>query len=227
MRKSIYASALLALCAIATAQDTVNFARTYKVGDVDKYRMTMEMGGGQAMTMAMQITQTVKKVYDNGDADVESGTTDMKVVMNGQELPTGSLGNMPKTMMKMNKFGVPVTMPNGGGPMGILRSPLVFPDRGVKVGETVPTNLTDPKNPKQKTTGTFKVVSVADGIATVVCDMTVITAASDKPITAHSTLLFDTAVSKLKSMDGELTGMPKGAGVMFDKVTYKMVRLTN
>ena len=84
-------------------------ARTYKVGDVDAYHITMKMEGAMAMEIAMDSSQKVVSVYDNGDADVETTTSGGRMKGMGMErdLPTG-----PVQKMRITKFGTPV----GGGP---------------------------------------------------------------------------------------------------------------
>ena len=78
--KALIFAALIATTVYAS-QDSFKFFRTYKTGDKDAYSMEMKMQSPQLgeLSMQMAMSQTVKKVYENGDADIETSIDSMVV----------------------------------------------------------------------------------------------------------------------------------------------------
>src|SRR5256885_714017 len=94
----------LALSAAALAgQGTFRLTRSFKVGDTDIYKLhsTATMSVGDA-DISMKIDQTVKKVYDNGEADIENGMSDFQVIFNGSEIPTSIPNRVEGDVTNMN-----------------------------------------------------------------------------------------------------------------------------
>mgnify|MGYP003387917377 CR=1 FL=1 len=135
----------IALAVAAMAQDTIDLTRIYKVGDVDKYKMDMKMVGQMGeVTVALDMTQTIKKLYDNGDADIESQSGEVKIVAMGQNInqPGG-----PASTQRHNKLGQPVGV-KAKSQMDFMRFATFMGDGKGKVGDTIAVDYKDPENAK-------------------------------------------------------------------------------
>lgn len=174
--------ATFALATAAFAADPVSFERTYHVGDKDVYSMNMSMSGQMKMAIAMTSTQTVKKVYDNGDADIEVGTSDM--TFNGNAMP--STANRTTTM-RMTKYGVPVGNVGGGGGMNFARYANFYGNGGLELGKTVNID-TDDKENGTKVHGTVLLEAQEGSLYRIVGHLDVTTKETgDQPIHVDST----------------------------------------
>src|SRR5437868_12532406 len=134
------AKALIFSLALSTAvlagQGTFRLTRSFKVGDTDIYKLhsTATMSVGDA-DISMKIDQTVKKVYDNGEADIENGMSDFHVIFNGSEIPTPIPTD--KHVVHVDKHGMPTEMGKGGmARLQFVRFASAFFDRDLKVGDT-------------------------------------------------------------------------------------------
>jgi hypothetical protein len=195
------------------AQDTVKFTRNFKEGDSDTYKMhitaTTAMGDAD---VSMNLTQTVKKLYDNGEADMETAVKDMKVIFNGNEMPVPPT---PAKTQHVDKRGIPIGAQGAGDSlsrMQFMRYAGLFYDRDLKVGDNYPIDITDPKNPKMKTTGNVKFDSLANGEAKLISDIKVFTGESDKPMSINATTLVEAGSGKMNRVEGSATDLPVGPG---------------
>src|SRR2546423_9013029 len=198
----------LALSAAALAgQGTFRLTRSFKVGDTDMYKLhstaTMSMGDAD---ISMKIDQTVKKVYDNGEADIESGMSDVHVMFNGSEVPAPI--STEKQTVHVDKKGMPTSLGKGAmGRLQFVRFASAFFDRDLKVGDMVPIDLADPANPKSKVTGTCQVMSFANGEAKIVADLKITDPDNATPANLHLVSFFDVAASKPNRVEGDVTNM--------------------
>lgn len=220
--------ATLAVTALAmAAQDTFKPIRTYKEGDKDVYELTMKMTAqGSPIDMSMTQTQVVKKVYENGDADIETTVTNSKVNFMGQ---SRDMPSSPSTTTRMNKFGAPVGKPAGGSRgmnfsfMNFSRS---YGDKEMKVGETVKFNWADEKDAKSKAAGTATLVSLTDKTAVVKSEVDVWSAETgDTPIHVVSTVTVDRASGKPDRVEAKVAKLPASAAPMpIENMELTMVR---
>lgn len=199
----------LALISLAVAaQDTIRLTRTFKEGEKDSYKMhsTVTMAMGDA-DVNFVMEQLVKKVYDNGEADVQTTMDDFHVVVNGNEVPVPA---PPVTTMHVDKHGMPIKVEGGDQTMSrmqFMRFSSLFFDRDLKVGETIPIDYTDPKDEKSHTTGTVQLQSVTSGEAKIVASLKVTSAASTTPMNVDMTSYVDVASSKPNRLEGIVTNM--------------------
>lgn len=206
----------LALLVLVPHQ-TVKVTRDYKVGDVDAYRITMKMQGAMVMTMSMDSIQKVVKVYDNGDADVESTISDGKMDMMGMKRPIPS--GTPTTT-RLTKYGTPVGgVPDAKGKrmqMDFVKYMRQLPKDEMKVGQTVEFNEVQSADGKTTAKGTTTLASVTNGIAKYVTHMDVITEGASKPMHLDFATLVEAATGRPTHAEGTITnldgaaGMPKG-----------------
>jgi hypothetical protein len=209
--RTILFALVLGTVGAAHAQDTFSFEKHYKEGDSDQYTMKMKIESQMGeLGISMDMKQTVKKVYDNGDADIETQMANMHVVMGGNEMPTGQQA-MPATTSKVDKFGKQLTAPQAGrGGMNMSGFSSYFGDKPMKVGETYKFDTVDPKT-KSGARGTAKLVSLKDGKAEVQVSVdTIAPQMGDKPMHMDGTIWADTANGKMVKMQGKMKDLPMG-----------------
>ncbi|HEY3780208.1 MAG TPA: hypothetical protein VGL56_03930 [Fimbriimonadaceae bacterium] len=217
----------LGLISIALgAQDSIRFSRHLTQGDTDNYKMhisgTMQQGD---IDFTMKMQQLVAKVYDNGDADLTTTISDFHLTMGGNEMPIPA---PPPSTVKVDKNGMPKEIPAGPqGRMQFLRYMSSLFDKDIKVGDTVNVNTTDPKDPKNKTTGTIKLDSVTDGMAKLTGDITTTMSDADAPAKVHMTMYVNVATSKMSKLEGTVDAMPVAQGMSMSDVKISMERLTS
>ncbi|HMS53878.1 MAG TPA: hypothetical protein PKA27_00630 [Fimbriimonadaceae bacterium] len=224
----------VALFAVAgAAQSPVSMERKYKVGETDEYKMkvdvSMSMG---AVEVSMGMTQVVKKVYDNGDADIETTLKDMKIMFGGQEIPSPGDTAPPVVMERYNKQGVQVgkssSAGGAGNPMAQMMNFSKFssfiPVGGLEVGKSYPVDTKDDKG-KQEAKGTIKVESIAEGVAKFLADLDVTVEGSDKPLKVKTTSMVDVSSSKPNKVEGVVTNLPSQDGMEIESVKFVMERV--
>lgn len=221
--RSILFALLLGSIAISQAQ-TFNPERKYKEGQADAYSMKINMSSSMGeLGLSMKMKNTVKKVYENGDADIETAITDMVMNMAGNEMkpPAGK-----PTSVKMNKFGVPVNAPKSGG-MNFGQITSFIGDKEMTVGQSYPFEIAEKENPNNKMKGVAKLVSVEGGVATVFVTAEKWTDKIDKPMKFEGTSTIDTATTTLIKFEGKATDMPSmGAGApTITSATFLMERI--
>lgn len=227
IRRSLLATLAVASLAALTfaAQEAVSFVRTYKEGESDAYSMKLVMESQMgSIDVQMDMTQTVKKVYENGDADIETKTENMVINAMGQEMrPPAS----PPTSARMNKFGEPVQTAATQGRMNMdfMRFGTSLGGRSIKVGETINIDSKDEKNPKNRVKGTYTLVSVENGVAKLTSSMQVWNEQTgDKPIQVDATSYVFTKDSKLQKMEGKVKGLPATGQMPVDSMSFTMTK---
>ncbi|MCO5298226.1 MAG: hypothetical protein M9921_15365 [Fimbriimonadaceae bacterium] len=213
------------------AQDGLKFGRTYKVGESDAYSMAIAIESDMGpFDISMKMSQTVKKVYENGDADLETAVTDMTVNAMGNTMNPPA---PPATLQRVNNRGVPIGgstgAPGGGmrGGMGMMlnfgRFGGVMTDKEMKVG--VPVAIDDPQG---KTKGTVTLQSVADGVAVLVTKLEITQGEASQPMKVDAKIWLDTATSKLNKMEGVVSGsLPGQQQVPVQQVKVRMERVVD
>jgi len=217
-----------AMALAANALQEVKIVRTYKVGEADKYLMTMDMTSAMgAITIKVASTQKVAKVYDNGDADVETTVNSLTVNAMGNEM------NPPipaVTTQKFNKYGMQVgkSVSSDRGGMDFLRYLNVIGDRALKVGETIPIDYKNPDDAKDTAKGNVKIESLTDSVLKMVAylDITNKQTEGGKPMNVALTSWIDVRDGKPEKVEGVVTNLPANAqgGMQIDKVNFSVVR---
>lgn len=231
--RALFISFVLTAAAFAVVQDEVKFNRTFKSGEKDKYtfRVQGKMPMGE-MDITMSMLQEILKVHENGDADQKTTIADVKLLMNGSDMtqmvPPGAFGQ-PVTV-RISKNGMPVDKkaaaqgPAGMGQLMSIGNSIAF-DKPMKVGQTIPINQTDPKDPKSKVTGSMTLESITDGVAKILSTVEITTAqTTSKPMKIVSTSWIEVASAKPNKVEGTLTGMPEQGGMSFEDMKFSMER---
>lgn len=208
-RRTIFLS-LAALTTLALAQDAFSPARTYASGEKDVYGLSLKIDAGQYdIAIAGKITYLVKKTFENGDADMQSQTSDMVISVMGQDTkqPSGD----PR-VVRYNKYGAPIEK----GTPKEERQPLFMnfltyrPGQSMKVGETVKiSEILDDEN-KTEVKGTAKLESLTDGIAKISSSLDIVQKKDKKPSHIDSTGYYDAKTSKLNRTEAKVTNVDPG-----------------
>jgi len=227
---------LVAVAATAFAmQDEFLLTRSYKEGDKDTYKLavTANMSLGSA-DINMLMNQTVKKVYETGEADIETQIAEMRMSFGGQEMPMPNQ-DMPAMVQKFDKFGRPVGQPQGasGGMAGGVMSQMSFMryagftgEKPLKVGETLKIDVKDEKE-ESHTTGTVLLEKITDGVAFITSNLEVKNkqTGSGAPMKIAMKSQVLVASGKLHKVDGDVTNLPDtGQGMTVDSVKLLMER---
>lgn len=217
--KALVLGVMLASAAFA-GQDSVSLAHKYKVGDKDLYTMSMklELAAGE-ITVAGEMTQTVLKVYENGDADLETKTGELTVNAMGQE---NKVPATPATTQKVNKFGQPMEAPKGQDMAPFLMLGGLFGDGNLKVGETKTIDQSTPSDEKSKVKGTIKVDSVTDGVAKLISSLDVSSPKAPKPLHFDTTTWVSTDSGRVQKLEGKASGMDDGGGQGIKGMSFTM-----
>lgn len=220
--------------AVLAAQDSLRFERTYKVGEVDRFRMDLGVSmPGSEVAIAMDLTQTVKQAYPNGDADIESKSSNMKLKLNGQEMPNDAISGgegSPATTQRFDKYYRPVEVKGEAPARGLMnqfnlmRYGVMLSGQALKVGETVPVVFENKEN-KTSVSGTAKLVSISNGLAKVESAVKIKNPETgDKAIDLKMTSQIDVSNSKPVRVEGVMTDLPNNAGMPINSIRFSMVR---
>lgn len=196
---------LLPSFALGFLQDGFSPARTYTLGEKDIYGLSMRMDAGQYMvSISGKLNYEVKKVHENGDADVESKSGELTVDALGDvfKQPAGE----PR-VVRYNRFGAPMEKEAPKGQkQPIFMSFLTYrPSVSMKIGETIKVDETLENSAKTRVKGTAKLEAITDGVAKIVSLLEVSELKAKKPTKIQSVGYFDTKTSKLNRSESKLT----------------------
>ncbi|MFY9235292.1 MAG: hypothetical protein WAO58_12645 [Fimbriimonadaceae bacterium] len=228
------ARALFLFAAVAAAsfaaQDTYKFVRSYKLGEKDSYsvKVTASLSLGE-IESRMTLVQEIVKVYDNGDADQKTSITSMRNLFNGNELPSQP-GTGERTFVERITPAGGVAAKAGtanelNGMNELFTTGSRLAGKSFRVGEVVTINDVDPKEPRNKVTGTAKLESVVDGVAKVVSQLEISIAEQAKPMRASSTSWIEVSTSKMIKMEGKASGLIAGKGLDINEAKFTMERI--
>lgn len=187
------------------AQDAFSPARTYTQGEKDVYGLSMRMDAGQfVVSISGKLNYEVKKVHENGDADVESKSSEMTVNILGDEVkqPSGEA-----RVVRYNRFGAPVEKeaPKGEKQPTFMNFLTYRPNAPMKIGESVKVDETLENAAKTQVKGTAKLESLTDGVAKIVSRLEITETKGKKPTKIDSIGYFDVKTSKLNRSESKLT----------------------
>ena len=227
---SFLLAVLLVFPVFAGAQQTFSLSRSFKAGEVDKYRskMSMTVNGAEVETI-LEYREKVSKVNKDGSAEVEVTTTSVEIKIMGVVVDTPKL---PVMIQKYSKSGLPLGMPTGGqGQARVMDySRIIGPimDKLLTVGKEYPLEWIDPKDERNKVTGKIRIETVVNGIAKIIGnyeswnDKTV-----KNPVKMSITLLMDIASAKPSKIEGTVTNPPKSSETLeVEEGKFVVERLT-
>jgi hypothetical protein len=226
MKRSIATWLLVTTIAFASAQESFSAERRWKLGETDRYSFVTDMKGSVNLKITLSLKQTVKQVFENGDAEIETVPTDVKVLANGNEIPLDP-AQLPKPVtQRLNKLGQGAQKADGIEALLMMGFGIasLLPADGLKSGQETAVDFKDPQS-SESVKGSFKVESVVSGVAKVVSDLQFILAKATKPLTVRSTLLWDVASAKINRIDGVALNVPSEDALQIDSLTFVMERI--
>jgi hypothetical protein len=166
LRTSQFICLLVAAAAVTTAsaQDTVNLRRAYKVGDTDRYKTVIQVASADNSPIDMTFV-TIDKVKEiRADGSTVLGMTVESAVgkFGGQEfpVPAGS-GEIAIEMDKDGKVTRQETTGNSMGQILLMARQSQMPTKPLKIGEEAKFETPGGKNGKGKMNGVLTVVGRA------------------------------------------------------------------
>ncbi len=219
----------------AVAQDAYTIKRSFKAGEVDRYKNTFEVeaANGMKLQVVFMTTEKTNEIKADGTM-VRSITVDAaEIVVNGQSMPMPNFRTVTMTAT-LDKDGKPVKEEGEGGQFRQMLSmtrPPAEADRPLKVGEEwkteVPTNKDGTKKLNVVVTlvglenksdtvpvDTYKVKTVAEGV--------VESPQGDQRVKLESVSLVARDTGKPFKSEGTITGLtlPQFGAA---KITFKLL----
>lgn len=209
---------ILLFAALQAPTEIDSLARKFVPGEVDRYALTMTLQGTVEFIASARLSQTVKKVWDNGDADVETRVDDLKMTMMGDVMKTPK--QKPVTV-RTSPLGVPAEAKASAGVQGIdmLRYVLVAPAGKLELDKPVPFTTDE----KSLATGTVKLEKIENGVADLRYDLAVDVKAPAK-IALRALRRVEIATGKTVRADGEMTNLPQPSAGRLDGIVFTFVR---
>jgi hypothetical protein len=227
MRTKTLALLIFAASGIHSAQDVVSFERTFIAGNKDEYNVGFQVTTTIGLVdFKMVLTQTAKKVYEDGSVDIESQATNLHVKVNDKEMQVPDRPQ-PVSTVRYSKYGIPLeTGSASSGPINtnFLRLVGVVPEKGMKSGESISIDFKDPKNEKNTIKGTVTLESVKDGVAVLVSKFDVTNENTATPIKYVMNRQVDTKTKATIKVNGTVSNLPTQNGVQISAVQFAMER---
>jgi hypothetical protein len=221
--------AVMLLAFVAKAQERITFNPTWTSGQKDSFRLAMTMGTDRGdVSLSMRLDRSVARVFDNGDAEVQSSVDELKVAFNGQEIEGSQLASQLGSSERLNRFGMPVgakAKANRGVSIDYARYLTMFTDKGLRVGETVPVEYTDPENAKSTIRGTCTLEAIESGIARLVGKYEIANENATTPMKAAITTWVRVSDSKIAKSAGTISNVTSPQGVSIDAIQLSMERI--
>jgi hypothetical protein len=206
----------------ASPQEIYSLVRTYKVGDADRYESIIEIEGQYSAVVRSTVLMTVKKVYSNGDADIETRAEKSTAVVMGQATQVP----LPKpSTSRYDKIGMEYKSTRGiGGMPNFMRFVQLAGKQGLKVGESV--DVTD-KSDDATVNGKFTLVAVKEQVANIRGDLTVQAKTQANPYTLQVESFVSVTDGKPLVTSGIVKGLvsdPRAPRV--DQIRFTVSRLS-
>jgi hypothetical protein len=209
---------------VATTQDSpvvpeLALRRQYKKGEVTRYSSTLRIIGQLPMRMTTRIRQTVKNVYENGDADVETAVEAVEVAVEEQRarppLP-------PPVVERYTPYGAKSGTNRDLGSM-IFRLSSSLGPRPVSMGKAVPF---EERQGERVVRGEFKLVGIEKEIARFAAGVTISSPESAIPMQLEFRSWIQIPSGKLQQAEGTLTDVPSDGTIgKVDRITFSIVRI--
>ncbi len=166
LRMSRLACALIALAAVsaASAQDTFNLRRAYKVGDTDRYKTVIQVASADNSPIEMTFVTVDKVKESKADGATVLGMTIESAVgkFGGQEFPVPA--GSGEIIVEMDRDGKVTRQETTGNPMGqilLMSRQSQMPTKALRIGEEAKFDVPGGKNGKGKMNGVLTIVGRA------------------------------------------------------------------
>ncbi|HVT11495.1 MAG TPA: hypothetical protein VHE55_04450 [Fimbriimonadaceae bacterium] len=219
---TIRAALVLAAVGVVVVASGQSFkpVHAYAAGDSDAYVVKVDASASTGeIGITSDTSRTVKQVYGDGDADIETKITNLKLSIGGQPL---SWKDPQPSTSRYNRFGMPVTAEGQSLGMSFTRFGTFFGDKELKVGETSAIEQIDEKNPNNHLKGTVKLLSLDDGRAKLEIVVDSFTEGADKPMHLEGVATVHAATCRLLSFEGTAKNLPSIKGVAITTAKFSM-----
>ncbi|HWA81987.1 MAG TPA: hypothetical protein VG820_01035 [Fimbriimonadaceae bacterium] len=227
MKTGIILALFLAACANAWHQANFNPEHKYVAGSKNDYafKLTAKTSLGE-IALTADIAQAVKKVYENGDADIETAVKNTALTIDGN--PRQSQ-DQPASTIRIDKFGTPLNKPDEastgrGTRLNFLRYGLYYGEKLLAVGDTYTIDRKEKDDPSLQAKGTGKLLGVEGGKARLQISVDVTSPQSEKPMHMDATAIVDSATGLLVDLSGQLKDMPLGPGASAANASFTFAR---
>jgi hypothetical protein len=218
----------IVLClGLASSQDSVKLQKTFKVGDKERFftKLSLSVAFGD-VDVHLKTEQRVLKLFENGDAELETELLEIKTLVNGQPMDVAREADTRKATMRVNAMGMPSETDSKGFGFSFLQFVGLLGDKPLDMGKKTPVAWTDPANEKRKASGTITLESVADGLAKLISSWEIHTPANPKPLKIDMTSFIETNSGRLKKASGTILGA-QSSGVEVKAIQFSMESIEN
>lgn len=216
-------AALALLIVSSSGQDSVRIQKVFKEGDSERVtaKLSMAVADGD-IDMQLSTQQRVLKVFANGDADLESKVLSLEVRINGELAEVGAKPQDSKTVMRVNRMGIPVQAGKATGfGFNFLHFIGLVGDVPLQKGKRTPVTWSDPYEPKRKSQGTITLDNLEDGIARLISSWEIAMPEQPKPLKIDMVSFVEVATGRVQRASGTITGAPS-QGLEIKAVQFSM-----
>lgn len=234
MNLRTFALPLLLLGGLALAQQgPVKFQRAYKEGESDVYRTTVVASTtGGTLEMTAEVKQTVMKLYENGEVDVETDIGRPQMAFNGQIIPPELIADRvaPEIVTtRLDKSGTPISGESKSSFSKLVLSMFLYSafvsENDLRIGEAIKIDRTYGEGDrKQHTTGTSSLEEIKDGMGKLHTKLSIASAGQAEPTKVDVTSYIELSTAKPKKVSGTITGLPENNGLRTESVDFKIER---
>lgn len=201
----------------------VRFTRHAVEGDQDllKIEVTGSTDMGDFDFMQTQ-TRLIKKVYGNGDADVQITVTSQRVALNGNNVPV----DLPQiSQIRLNKQGLPTANSvTGRDRMNLAKYAAPLYNRDLKLGSTFHVEQTS-ADKNETIAGKVKFDSIANGDAKFTAELENTQNYTLDVVKVHLDIYMNIAASKIDRIEETVAKLPITDAIKLEnaKVVYERV----
>lgn len=234
MKKIRFVSALVAISLVAGAvawQDEAKIVWQPKAGSVAVYNMNVNAEGdfGQGpmkIEVSMKVTNKIDTVTEK-EVTVSSKTTDMKIKLDGNEMPGGGEEETGSSTFSLDGELISTKSDSGMGNIRLEQmSTFLYPDRAVKPGETWTRTVKGDKGGKVNATATYTYQGT-EKVGNWDCFKVTYDykeTQGEKPSTAKGTIWIDQATGDAVKLEATLKDVVFQDGLPPMNATIKMMR---
>lgn len=204
-------AAFAAVVSFGSVAGALDLGRVYQVGETDRFSVTVQIEtGAGSVDMTMRQVQVVKRLLDDGQAEVESRTDGLEAKMNGEKIPIEGASQMPPVNLVIDRWGwqlrVPAVGRGSGASVAFLRYALVLPRGRLEVGRSVPVEADLPIG--SRVSGSARLVSVENGVARIIQSLEIVSRGQSGPQTLTMTTWVETKTSRIVRVEGQASAPP-------------------
>jgi hypothetical protein len=213
---------------LLSGQESISLRKVFKEGDRERFstKLSLTVAFGD-VDISLKTEQRVKKVYENGDAELESELLELKTVVNGQPMENQQQPAVKTVTNRVNRFGMPLESGERAGfGFTFLQFVGLVGDKPLTVGTQTVIDWTDPKNSKKHASGKVTLESVTDGIAKLTSNWEIQTPNSEKPLKIDMVSFLEVATGKLTRASGTILGA-QSKDVEVKAIQFSMERVNS